>query len=429
MEDEQFSSDNDDYFLKPKKKIVKDKEKLNQKNISLKIYEYSELGDYSEREIKPINNLKKDTKNKMEEKEEEKIKYEEALEKIKDKNESEKRRIINKEESKDKNEEIEKKREISKSIEFSNFNEIYSFLKIDKNNYFSEMRNKDYNEIKDIISSFKEKKGKSSKIQLINEIIKTFLERISPNCENEAIAISKYLSKELNKIKKLTKNIIEEYINYFFSLRYDLLYSTNFLLSKKAIKYLGYILSYIFSKLNKFSINSGSQLNHLIKKTIENKIDVLIDYYNFINTQKVNDNNNKKTYFWKKNRNKYLVPPELNFLINRFIKIKTIELEFDFQGEEINDIDFKLISISLLNLKYVFLNLSHIKINLINHKFQYGIYNSYYKDLINDTFIKRNMIKKNRINNPELIYNKKWDFKHDFNLQEYRIIDKNKKNE
>ena len=93
-------------------------------------------------------------------------------------------------------------------------------------------------------------------------------------------------------------------------------------------------------------------------------------------------------------------------MINRFIKIKTIELEFDFQGEEINDIDFKLISISLLNLKYVFINLSHIKINLINHKFQYGIYNSYYKDLINDTFIKRNMIKKNRINNPELIYNK-----------------------
>jgi hypothetical protein len=58
---------------------------------------------------------------------------------------------------------------------------------------------------------------------------------------------------------------------------------------------------------------------------------------------------------------------------------------------------------------------------------QYGIYNGYYKDLINDTFIKRNMIKKNRINNPELIYNKKWDFKHDFNLQDYRIIDKNKK--
>jgi len=181
-----------------------------------------------------------------------------------------------------------------------------------------------------------------------------------------------------------------------------------------------------FSKLHKFSIISGSQLNFLIQKTIEKKIDVLIDYYNFINTQKTNDNNNiKKTYYWKKNRNKYLVPPELNFLINRFIKINTIELELDFQGEEINDIDFKLIAISLLNLKYVFINLSHIKINFISHKIQYGIYNGYFKDLINGTLIKGNIIKKNKINNPELIYNKKWDFKHDFNLQDYRIINKN----
>ena len=417
MEDELISNDEDDFFLKPKKNIVKDKDKLIQKNELLK-----SVNDYSEREIKSINNIKKEkSKSKREKKEE-------IREKIKDKNKNEKIKMENEEEIMDNKEEIEKKLKISKTTEFINFNEIYSFLKIDKNNYFTEIKNKDYNEIKDIIYSFKEKKEESSKIQLINEIIKKFLESISPNCDNEAIAISKYLSKELNKIKKVTKNIIEEYIDYFFSLRYDLLYSTNFLLSKKAIIYLGYILSYVFSKLNKFFINNGNQLSHLIKKTIEKKIDSLIDYYNFINTQKINNNNNKKTYFWKKNRNKYLIPPELNFLINRFIKIKTIELEFDFQGEEINDIDFKLISISLLNLKYVFINLSHLKINLINHKLQYGIYNSYYKDLINDeTFIKRNLIKKNRINNPELIYNNKWDFQHDFNLQDYRRIYRKKK--
>jgi hypothetical protein len=224
MEDEQFSSDNDDYFLKPKKNIVKDKEKLNQKNESLESNKFNEIGDYPEREIKPINNLKKETKNKKEKEEEEK-KYEEAIEKIKDKNESEKIRISIKEKTKYNNKEIGKKKEISKITEFSNVNEIYSFLKIDNNNYFSEMKNKDYNEIKNIISSFNEKKGKNSNIQLINEIIKAFLEGISPNCDNEAIVISKYLSKELNKIKKLTKNIIEEYIDYFFSLRYDLILS------------------------------------------------------------------------------------------------------------------------------------------------------------------------------------------------------------
>ena len=227
-----MEGDNDDFFLKPKTNKTKDKEKINQKNAQknelLKNNKLSDFNDYSEREIKPINNLKNEKK---------------------EKNEKE---INNKEEKKNNSEENVKK------IKFTNFNEIHSFLKIDQNNYFSEMRNQDYIEINNIISSFNEKKG-----QLINEIIKNFLEGISPNCDSEAINISKYLSKELNKIRKLTKSIIEEYIDYFFSLRYELLYSTNFILSKKTIKYLGYILSYVFSKLHKFSIISGSQLNFL----------------------------------------------------------------------------------------------------------------------------------------------------------------------
>ena len=52
--------------------------------------------------------------------------------------------------------------------------------------------------------------------------MKTFLEKISPNCDAEPLFISKYLSKEIFKFRKLTKNKVEEYINYFFSFRYEL---------------------------------------------------------------------------------------------------------------------------------------------------------------------------------------------------------------
>ena len=293
------------------------------------------------------------------------------------------------------------------------------------------MNNDDYEYIKEIISSFDENNGKGIKIEIINEIIIKFLEKISPNCYADPIFISKYLSKEICKFRKITKIKIEEYIDYFFSFRYDLLYSTNFCLNLKTLKYLGYIISYMFSKFHKYSIKDGKEFKKLIKKTLEKRIDVLMDYYKFINENNVkeNDNRYKKTFYWKNNRKKYLIPPELNFLINRFIKIKIIEIELDFQGEIIDEENFKLISIFLLNIDYIFVNLTHFKINFINQKIQYELYSGYFRDLLKEVEIDRNIIKKNKIQNPELIYNKKWNFEYNFNLEEYRIIDKNKNKE
>lgn len=412
MKDDKSSSEDEDFFLKPKKNESNKLESKNQltKSVKIKNNITKKIDAYSERTIMPIVNYSKNDKKA------------DDIKKIKE-NENER---VSKDDDKSKKEENSS----NNSIEFINLNEIYSYLKIDKKNYFSEMNNQDYDKIKDIISSFNEKKGKGSRIELINEIMKKFLETISPNCEPEALSISKYLSKEIYKLRKLNKNIIEEYINYFFSLRFELLYSTNFFLNRKTLKYLGYILSYVFCKLHKFPINTGNELYHFIKKTIKKKIDVLIDYYNYINANDVkeddNQNKNKKTYFWKKNRSKYLIPPELNFLINRFIKITTVELELDFKGEEINKEDFKLISLVLLNINYIFWNLSHLKINFINHKLLYEIYNGYYQDLLSNAGIQENIIKKNKINYPELLYAKKWDFQHDFNLEKYRIIEINK---
>ena len=156
-------------------------------------------------------------------------------------------------------------------------NIIYSYLKIDKNNIFNIMTNQDYENIEETLSSFKGTKKK------INSLFIPLLEKLSPNCDGDPLIISKSLSKEIFKYKSMTKDLVENYLNYFFSFRYELLYSTHFFLSKKTISYLGYILSYTYNKFNFYSIKSSKQFNSLAKKTVEKHEDALIDFYNSIN--------------------------------------------------------------------------------------------------------------------------------------------------
>ena len=390
-------SENEEFFLKPKSQ-----ELFEENN---KITNDEELNSYSDRQILEITNRRSKKKE---------IK--------KEKGDTDK-----------KNEDIkEMKEEIIESfVDFINANEIESYLKIDQKSYFSKMDTNDYNIIREVISHFKEKNGQGSRIEPINEIILKFLSNISQNCGADPILISKYLGKEIKKVRKINKSKIEEYINYFFSLRFDLLYSTNFCLNLKTLKYLGYILGYMFSKFHKYSIKDGKELRYFIKKSIEKKIDPLLDYYTYINENELVENNmkNTKILFWKKNRSKYRIPPELSFLINRFINITTIEIDIDFQGEIIEDEEFKLISIFLLNMNHIFIHLDHFKINFINQKLQYEIYTSYFRDLVDEASIDRNIIKKNIIKYSELLYNNKWNFQNNFNLELYRIIDKNKNQE
>ena len=306
----------------------------------------------------------------------------------------------------------------------------YSYIKINKSNIFSSISKDDNNYIDEIISSFKESKGKKN---TLNSIFKPFLDKISPGCDGDPILISKTLSKEIFKINRIKKDIVENYINYFFNLRYELLYSTHFFLSIKIVRYLGYILSYTYNKFHKYSIKDGKHFNYLLKKTFEKNEDVLLDYYNSMNEIGLEDveKNEKynKMFFWKKNRSKYLLPPEINFLINRFIKITSCEIELNFQGTHINMEDFNVISLFLLNINRIFVNVKELKINFTNQKLQYDLYCGYFQDFLYETKINKNIIKKNKIINPELIYEEKWNFKDKFNVKECRIIRKKKLNE
>ena len=75
------------------------------------------------------------------------------------------------------------------------------------------------------------------------------------------------------------------------------------------------------------------------------------------------------------------------------------------------------------------MNLKQLEINFINQKLQYDLFCGYFQDLQNETQINKNIIKKNKIINPESIYDEKFNFKDKFNVKECRIIRKKKLNE
>ena len=97
-----------------------------------------------------------------------------------------------------------------KTKQNNNLNIEYSYIKIDKSNIFTSISKDDYNYIESIISSFKETKRKKN---TLNSIFTPFLDKISPGCDGDPILISKALSKEIFKINRIKKVMVENFIN------------------------------------------------------------------------------------------------------------------------------------------------------------------------------------------------------------------------
>jgi hypothetical protein len=75
---------------------------------------------------------------------------------------------------------------------------------------------------------------------------------------------------------------------------------------------------------------------------------------------------------------------------------------------------------TILNINIILPKLEQINLNFIHDKLQFNLYKKYYTKIFNLLKISEENIKKNRIKNHPLIYDIKWDFENDFNLEEYR---------
>ena len=307
------------------------------------------------------------------------------------------------------------------------------YLNIDSKNHFAETLNSVYFQVNQKIENFNQdiyneadelslktsrniKDGDIQKKELTRRIMKKFLDKLYPECEAKIRRIS-YLI--LEKTKKISKDKVEEYINYFFDKRYDLKYSTSLKFTKAFFTNCGYILCYIYSKLDEFILNKFSKL---IENALNEGKNVLTDFYQYCEEEGKDPSEIKKSYVWDIIRKNYEIPPEIIFLLNIFPEINALEFDLNLIGDNLKEEDFNLFIIKILNIKYILPKLEMININFTFNNLQYILYNKYYAKVLKIINLGKDCLKKNKIKNNYNIYNKKWDFEHDFNLEEYRKI-------
>ena len=324
------------------------------------------------------------------------------------------------------NNEKEKENEQTKDEKISINNNLY--INIDSKNILEEtseiqleMVNQRISDINGIKSNSSE--NEISKENLTKQITKKFLDKLYPKCDTSARKISLLISQEIRSSKKFSKDGIEEYINYFYALRHDIKYSKALKLTTEVFRNLGYILSYIYGKFTQFSMKESGGIKECIKKILENNVDVLTDFFFYCEENKMDPIKSKKTQVWKNLRKKYEIPPELIFLINIFHRMNILDINIEFDGEELGEEDIKLFTITILNINYILPKLEHLNLNFVHNKLQFFLYKRYYKKIFNLFNLingGQETIKKNQISNHSLMYNIKWDFENDFNLIEHR---------
>ena len=306
----------------------------------------------------------------------------------------------------------------TQTLSSSNMNKNNFFFKIDSKNVFKQFTNSEDDIISEKIEQYKntfnrEKTDSTGKI--LEKYFKE-MNKIGWNVYYNSLNISKQICSSYN-----TKDSIENYINYFYTSRYEITYASTFILNMVSIKNLGQILCYIFSKISSKPDITIIKTNLL--KSLKEKKNPLIDYYSYCNEKGKDTNKYKKTNYWDKFKNNYNVPAELIFLANLFFQINTLEIDINFQDENFNEDDFKLYFILMQNLDLVFLNMKYFKMNFLNKTFQEKIYLPYFKHLLKIFSSSANLVKTNNISENTDIYAKKWDFEKNFLLKEYRKID------
>ena len=255
-----------------------------------------------------------------------------------------------------------------------------------------------------------------------------FTEKLFPKCNCDGFLISKKISQQYFKKNNLDKKKLEENVNYFYNIKQKLAYSGELNFDLNIIKNMGYILMASYNMLNDYKIYDRKALKQNIKKTNKAQQNVIIDYLTYCNSKKIIPDNYKKTRFWEKNSQKYYLPGIFIFLINSLEQIETINIEFNDDinlKDEFTSNDYiDFLAICIYNIQYIFTKVSQIKLNLIHTKLQCRIYSKYFDEYykaLKDVYgnLKKKYLKL------EDIYDKKWDFKTEFLLDEYRKIHKN----
>ena len=272
-------------------------------------------------------------------------------------------------------------------------------------------------------SSITNSAGNASLDNNAQKLMHIFTEKLFPKCNLDGFLISRKLSTQYFKKIVLDKNKLEECINFIYFQKQKFAYFGLINFDLTTIQNLGYILMMCYYKFIDFKVNDRKTLKQYIKKINKESIDVIQDFFSYCNKKKSIPDHHKKTSFWERNSTNYYLPGIFIFLLNSLEKIETININFDIYNETITNEDVDFFAIVIYNVQYIFYNVNQIKLNLIHTKLQCGIFSKYfedYKKALNDI----NGEVKKRYINLDFIYDKKWDFKTEFLLDEYRKMNK-----
>ena len=318
--------------------------------------------------------------------------------------------------NKDKIKEIDNSiNEINIKDNMTTSSQINNFVQIDSKNTFSIPETKQAINFEIYSTKFKDNE------ELINDNItrvkNKFFEKISNSTfTDDYFIISQNICKLICKNIKISK----DYINIIIKniMKKDFYYEHSLLLNKDNCEIIGTILCYSFSRLQQYKIKDIYKLIEIRKIILEKGIDVENDYIKYCKENKNTDN--KITDYWKTQRNKYILLPELIFLINRYSLVSEIKVDFNLFNESLNEDKMKtqLIELTILSIHWLFDSIKTFKINLINEKLQKILYNYYLKKL--NKFCSDINVKKNILTKEHIIYQPKWNFEHFFKLEEFR---------
>ena len=311
--------------------------------------------------------------------------------------------------NKDKNKNIEEKIEEENYIKINTKNQFEIYDSIESS--------KKLNEIINYIDGLLEEESSQ---ESVNQI---FLDKLFPKCLNKAFLISKVISRNIMKSKKINKALIENTIKYFFDNRFEYRYSKRLVLNKDNINNLGYILCYSYSRFENFRIQEKNDLNNYIK--LSKKKDPINEFYAYCNKTGKSPLDSSILDFLESKNSVYLIPGELLFLITIFEFINILEIDMNIEIGNLrggHDEDFYLFIITLLNIHYIAILTNHFKVSFNNVQIQNENY-SYFTNELESTYKSFGRhLKKNKEISENENHIKRWDFEKD-----YIVKNKNKR--
>ena len=319
---------------------------------------------------------------------------------------------------------------IDDSNKINNKNKIKNrYISIDPKNYFLEEEDEYIKEIQRRIKSLCQINNESTKKEEVScqQMNKNLFEKLFSQKKGNYFNICEKISDKIYKSESelLKDDKMESYINYFFNQRVKYKYADTITIDYQFICNCGPILCFIYKNLKKRKLKDSKSLINAINEIKEKKIDVLKELYIDCNQKDLKPEHVNKFEFFKIIKNKYSISPELIFLLNLFLFVKKIEIEFNFQEKLLRQNDIYLFFIVFLNLTYLVKDVKYLKLNLINTNIQNGIYGIYSQKLLSES--KNNIYyKKNNIILEPYTYNEKWNFENEFILDNYKLLRESK---